>query len=158
MDLGGQKPERAKWDRIIAEGCKGVFYFVAVDEYDIFMPEDKNRSKLETSFQTWKELLTNPKLAEISIMLLLNKIDLLERNLATQGFDPILKRFPKFQGDKTKSGYLKFIKKMFVDAIPSTINTHYVSVFECCALDSHLMSDLFNEARAHILQRSLSTL
>lgn len=157
MDLGGQRPERAKWDRIIAEGCKGVFYFVAVDEFDAVTTEAKDKSKLMISLETWKDLLTNPKLADVSLILLFNKIDLLEEKLKN-GFDQVLEAFPNYSGAKTKEGYLKFVKKMYVDAIPQSINLDYVSAFNCCALDTNLMGNLFTEAKHHILQRSLQLL
>lgn len=157
MDLGGQRPERAKWDRIIADGCKAVFYFVAVDEYDTPTVEDKNKTKLEVSLQTWKDLLKNPQLANVSIILLLNKIDLLEKHLES-GFDSVTARFPKYSGAKTKEGFLKYVQQMYIDCIPQSINLDYVSCLNCCALDTKLMGSLFNEARSHILQRSLSTL
>jgi len=36
FDIGGQKPERAKWEQILAEhDFSSVLYFIAVDEFDV---------------------------------------------------------------------------------------------------------------------------
>lgn len=148
-DMGGHKPERAKWERVIADGCRALFFFVAVDEYDTPSPEDKEKTKLKLSMETWKGVLTNPKVANINIVLVFNKIDLLERNLAL-GFDAVLKQFPKYSGEKTKAGYLAFLKKQYFNLIPKSINMENVTHFNMCAIDAALSRKIFEDARQQI--------
>lgn len=66
--MGGQKPERAKWDRALELGVNGkpwaslqlshdrlgIFFFCSVEEFDIDSAEEKGKTKLEISFQIWK--------------------------------------------------------------------------------------------------------
>lgn len=151
--MGGQKPERAKWDRALSEGVKGIFYFVSIEEFNVPSAEEKGKTKFEVSIETWKELLANPKLAKVSIILLFNKMDLFEEKL--KNFSCILDQFPDYDGPKTKEGALEFLRAKFVDEVPETYNLDFISSFTCCALDTELMGKLFIEAKLHMLQRSL---
>jgi hypothetical protein len=80
----------------------------------------------------------------------------LEQRLADDGFDIIMERFPKYSGEKTKEGYLKFLENEYFKLIPDHINPDYVSTFPCCGLDTGLMGNLFLEAKNHILQRAIA--
>eukprot|EP01127_Copromyxa_protea_P000430 TRINITY_DN10358_c0_g1_i1.p1 TRINITY_DN10358_c0_g1~~TRINITY_DN10358_c0_g1_i1.p1 ORF type:complete len:364 (-),score=78.92 TRINITY_DN10358_c0_g1_i1:54-1076(-) len=155
IDMGGQRPERAKWEKVLADGVKGVFYFVALDEFNVPSTEEKGKTKLEVSLEAWKDLLTTAKLTNVSIILLFNKIDLLDEKLKT-GFSCVLDQFPNYKGEKTKDGFLDFIRDMFVGSVPDTYNLDFISNFVCCALDTALMGKLFTEAQEHIVRRALA--
>lgn len=154
VDMGGQRPERAKWDKALAEGTKGVFYFVSIEEFNVISTEEKDKTKLQVSLDTWKDLLANPLLANVSIILLFNKMDLFEAKLS-QGFSCVLDQFPDYEGEKTKDAAIDYIRSMFVDAVPEGYNLDFISSFVCCALDTALMGKLFTEAKQHIVRRSL---
>jgi len=157
IDMGGQKPERSKWDRVLGTGIKGVFFFAAVDEFNVPSLEEKGKTKLEVALDTWKDLLGNPKLASLSIILLMNKVDLIEAKLKAD-FSCFTTQFKDYKGEKTKEGALKYIEELFVNNMPKDFPTDYVSCFVCCALDTSLMGKLFEEAKAHIKARSLAVL
>lgn len=152
--MGGQRPERAKWDRALSDGVKGIFYFVSIEEFNVMSTEEKGKTKFEVSLETWKDLLTNPNLANVSIILLFNKMDLFEDKLSA-GFSSILDQFPEYSGEKTKNGAIEYFRGLFVDSIPDNYNLDFISTFVCCALDTDLMGKLFMEAKGHIVQRSL---
>lgn len=52
--MGGQKPERNKWDKALQAGLNGLFFFVSVEEFNTISVEDKTKTKLEISLATWK--------------------------------------------------------------------------------------------------------
>lgn len=152
--MGGQRPERAKWDKVLADGVKGVFFFVSVEEFNVPSVEEKGKTKLEVAVDTWKDLLSNPRLAEVSIILLLNKMDLFEEKL--RNFSCFVEQFPDYKGSKTKEAALEFVRAIFLDSIPDGYNLDCMSCFECCGLDTSLMGSLFAEAKQHIVRRTLA--
>jgi GTPase SAR1 family protein len=139
-DVGGQKPERAKWEAVIGENkFSAVIYFVATDEYDVNDDEkDFDRSKMELSRFIFKELVQSSVMSEsIPIILFLNRIDLLENRLLTpQGFTSFKETFPEYSGSNAKTKALEFIKSYYFAVVPNEgkgvtpIKCHYT-----CALD-----------------------
>lgn len=156
IDMGGQRPERAKWDRVLGT-VKGIFFFVSIEEYNVPSTEEKDKTKLDIALDTWKELLDNPKLASKSIILLLNKLDLMERKLG-EDFSSFTDTFPEYKGKKTTEAATQYIREIFVNSVPPSIDLEYVSIFECCALDTDLMGKLWEESRTHIRNRALLSL
>lgn len=47
IDVGGQLPERRKWDRIINQGLDAIIYFAALDEYNMVSAEDTKKHKMQ---------------------------------------------------------------------------------------------------------------
>lgn len=153
--MGGQWPERAKWERVLGT-VKGIFFFVSIEEYDVASSEEPGKTKLEIALETWKDVLQNPKLQNKSVILLLNKLDLPKR--LEESFSSFTDTFPNYKGTKSSQAACEFMRKMFVDAIPSDFNLDSVSIFECCALDTDLMGKLWTEAKTHLRNRAVMSL
>jgi guanine nucleotide-binding protein subunit alpha len=154
IDMGGQRPERAKWERAMSEGIRGVFFFVSSEEFDVDSTEEVGKTKFEIALATWRDLLTNPCMEHLSVFVLLNKIDLLEKKIKSD-FASFKARYPKYDGEKTPEGVLAFMKGLFLAEVPDTIRTEFVSIVNCCALDTSLMEEIFLEAKGHLLTRSV---
>jgi len=144
IDMGGQKPERTKWDLVLGSGVRGIFFFVAVDEYNTPCQEEKGKTKFEVSLETWADLLNNPKLLNLNIVLLLNKIDLIDAKLKLD-FSTFTKQFPKFKGEKTRDAALKYIEEQFFKVIPQDFPSENIACYHCCALDSELVERLLEQ-------------
>eukprot|EP01129_Flabellula_baltica_P006550 TRINITY_DN2464_c0_g1_i1.p1 TRINITY_DN2464_c0_g1~~TRINITY_DN2464_c0_g1_i1.p1 ORF type:complete len:257 (+),score=49.98 TRINITY_DN2464_c0_g1_i1:37-771(+) len=56
VDVGGQMPERMKWEQIMDEGCGAIIYFTALDEYNTISAEDTSCTKMNISVQVWEEV------------------------------------------------------------------------------------------------------
>lgn len=156
--MGGQRPERAKWDRALVDDIKAVFFFVSSEEFDVDATEEKGKTKLQIALDTWKHLLANHKLEDLLIFLLLNKVDLLESKL-NANFSSFAKAFPDYNGkDKTKEGALGHLKNVFLKSTPPGFKTERITCSPCCALDANLVENVFSDAKAQVLNRALSTL
>lgn len=152
VDMGGQKPERAKWDRALDLGVNGIFFFCSVEEFDIESTEEKGKTKLEISFSTWKELFDNEKvIGQLEIFLIFNKIDLLEQKLL-KDFRSFKKAYPDYKGEKTRKGALEYLERKFFDAIPDYF-TKPLTCLRCCALDPELVNDVFTFADTYMAKK-----
>jgi len=157
IDVGGQRPERVKWEAIITskESICGIIFFAALDEYNMMSTEDTSKTKMEISLQVFTDLLTSNTLQNrqhITILLFLNKIDLLEQKLQnTENREKFKEVFPNFT-DGVNSA-CDCVKEKFLSQFPEVkIHTHYI-----CALNTSLMADVFSAVRSTIFDARLNT-
>jgi len=157
IDVGGQRPERAKWEAIISskESVTGIIYFAALDEFNMVSTEDSSKTKMDISLEVFTELLSSQTLQDrpyITILLFLNKIDLLETKLQNEDDSAKFKEiFPEWkEGTKEACG---LVAAKFHRPFPDLkIHTHYI-----CALDTKLMEEVFTAVRTTIFDSRLST-
>eukprot|EP01127_Copromyxa_protea_P011672 TRINITY_DN2960_c0_g1_i1.p1 TRINITY_DN2960_c0_g1~~TRINITY_DN2960_c0_g1_i1.p1 ORF type:complete len:406 (-),score=120.17 TRINITY_DN2960_c0_g1_i1:56-1273(-) len=154
VDMGGQRPERAKWDRALELGVNGIFFFVSVEEFDIQSTEEKGKTKFEISLQTWKELFDNENVMnKLEVFLIFNKIDLLEKKLQ-KNFKAFQTAFPNYKGDKSRKNAMDHIERVFCKQIPEYFTKPFTCL-RCCALDPDLVGDVFNFADKYITEKVL---
>jgi len=160
-DVGGQKPERAKWEAVISENkFSAIIYFVATDEFDVKDDEkDFDRSKMEISRFIFKELIQSTIGENLPIILFLNRIDLLERRLLTpQGYTSFKESFPEYMGSNDKNKALEFIKSYYFAVLNeykpgAPIKCHYT-----CALDRDGMVVVWKIIRDFLVEQALKDL
>jgi len=159
IDVGGQKPERAKWESIITtkESVNAIIFFAALDEFNMTSSEDPNKTKMDISMQVFNELLSSDAVKtrpHITLLLFLNKIDLLTSKLHEEDDKEQFKKiFPNFQGSVESA--CDCVKLKFVAPFPDLqphIHAHYI-----CALDTHLMEEVFKAVRQTIFDNRLSS-
>jgi len=157
IDVGGQKPERAKWEFVISENkFAAVIYFVATDEYDVMDDEkDFDRSKIDISRFIFNELVNSQVVTDgVPIILFLNREDLLEKRLlAPQGFLSFKESFPEYLGPNDIRKALEYIKNYFLSVIKDnnkTIKYHYT-----CALDRDGMVVVWKIIRDFLVEQAL---
>jgi len=157
IDVGGQRPERSKWELIISskESVSGIIFFAALDEYNMMSTEDPTKTKMDISLQVFRELLSSQAIQDrpfITILLFLNKIDLLESKLENEEDSYKFKElFPNYT-DGTSSA-CECVKERFHNPFSDTkIHTHCI-----CALDTELMEEVFTAVRTTIFDSRLST-
>ncbi|CAL4122095.1 unnamed protein product [Meganyctiphanes norvegica] len=83
VDVGGQRSERRKWIHCF-ENVTSIIFLVALSEYDQILFESDNENRLEESLLLFRTIITYPWFQNSSIIIFLNKKDLLEekfRNL-----------------------------------------------------------------------------
>jgi hypothetical protein len=159
IDVGGQKPERVKWENIITTSdINAVIFFAALDEYNMISAEEPSKTKMEISLQTFNEVFTSEAIVsrpQITLLLFLNKIDLLKTKLKNnENREQFKEIFPDFEGnekDDEKDLVLacdcvnRKFRCNFLN--PDQIHTHYI-----CALDTSLMGIVFKTVRKTIFQ------
>jgi len=159
FDIGGQKPERAKWEVVLNEhSFASVIYFVASDEFDV-EDEDKEyqRTKLEISRLVFSEIVNSNMIAnDVPIILFINRKDLFtDRFKAEEGYKQFLATFPDYAGGNDEVAGLEFIRDLFLRSIndpsQSNIKHHFT-----CALDTESMVVVWRSVREKLLKNALS--
>lgn len=118
VDVGGQRSERRKWVRCF-EGVDGIFFVVSLVEAFQKMFEDTSVNRLRESLKLWRDIVGNPLFTHTPILLVLNKKDLLEKEIQTHpaAATAMMQRlFPDYTGGADSAAAATFIQARFGDA------------------------------------------
>ncbi|CAK9292235.1 unnamed protein product [Gordionus sp. m RMFG-2023] len=150
VDVGGQRSERRKWIHCF-ENVTSIMFLVALSEYDQVLVESDNENRMEESKALFRTIITYPWFQNSSVILFLNKKDLLEEKIV---HSHLADYFPDFDGPKRDAQAAReFILKMFVDLNPDTdkiIYSHFT-----CATDTENIRFVFAAVKDTILQLNL---
>ncbi|XP_076246623.1 G protein alpha q subunit isoform X5 [Calliopsis andreniformis] len=150
VDVGGQRSERRKWIHCF-ENVTSIIFLVALSEYDQILFESENENRMEESKALFKTIITYPWFKYSSIILFLNKKDLLEEKIM---YSHLVDYFPEYNGpQKNAKCAREFILQMFVDLNPDAdkiIYSHFT-----CATDTENIRFVFAAVKDTILQSNL---
>jgi len=150
VDVGGQRSERRKWIHCF-ENVTSIIFLVALSEYDQILFESDNENRMEESKALFKTIITYPWFQHSSVILFLNKKDLLEEKIM---YSHLMDYFPEYDGpQKDAITAREFILRMFVDLNPDTekiIYSHFT-----CATDTENIRFVFAAVKDTILQLNL---
>ena len=79
-DVGGSRTQRAAWTPYF-DDCDAIIFLAPISCFDERLAEDRRVNRLEDSFMLWKAVVSSKLLAKTSVVLFLNKCDLLEQKL-----------------------------------------------------------------------------
>ncbi|KAG6444206.1 hypothetical protein O3G_MSEX003240 [Manduca sexta] len=96
VDVGGQRSERRKWIHCF-ENVTSIIFLVALSEYDQILFESENENRMEESKALFKTIITYPWFQHSSVILFLNKKDLLEEKIM---YSHLVDYFPEYDGPK----------------------------------------------------------
>ncbi|XP_065187268.1 guanine nucleotide-binding protein G(olf) subunit alpha-like [Sycon ciliatum] len=94
FDVGGQRDERRKWIQCFND-VTAIIFVVACSSYNLVCREDGETNRLREALNLFKSIWNNRWLRTISVILFLNKQDLLEEKIAS-GQHPLVKYFEDF--------------------------------------------------------------
>uniref|UniRef100_A0A1A8GB17 Guanine nucleotide binding protein (G protein), q polypeptide n=1 Tax=Nothobranchius korthausae TaxID=1143690 RepID=A0A1A8GB17_9TELE len=94
VDVGGQRSERRKWIHCF-EKVTSIMFLVALSEYDQVLAESSNENRMEESMALFKTIITYKWFEKSSIILFLNKMDLLEEKIM---HSHLVDYFPEYDG------------------------------------------------------------
>ncbi|GJE86413.1 G-alpha-domain-containing protein [Phanerochaete sordida] len=80
-DVGGHRSLRAAWAPFF-DDMDAVLFLAPISCFDQVLEEDPLVNRLEDSVLLWKSIVSNPLLARTSLVLFLNKIDILQHKLS----------------------------------------------------------------------------
>jgi len=145
IDVGGQRPERAKWSIFLEQGVHAIVWFYALDEYNMKSLEDHTKTKFQISLEVWTELINEKISNKTSLLLFLNKKDLFSDKLQIkedrEAFHQVFPGLSKSNSNLEASCNL--VKKKFLSV--KTDEKRNVFVHITNALDTNLMKDVFAE-------------
>ncbi|VDP99138.1 unnamed protein product [Trichobilharzia regenti] len=150
VDVGGQRSERRKWIHCF-ESVTSIMFLVALSEYDQVLVESDNENRMEESKALFRTIITYPWFQESSVILFLNKKDLLEEKVL---YSHLVDYFPEYDGPQRDAEAARdFILKMFVELNPDPekiIYSHFT-----CATDTENIRFVFAAVKDTILQLNL---
>ncbi|KAM6182209.1 guanine nucleotide-binding protein subunit alpha-14-like [Erethizon dorsatum] len=150
VDVGGQRSERRKWIHCF-ESVTSIIFLVALSEYDQVLAECDNENRMEESKALFKTIITYPWFLNSSVILFLNKKDLLEEKIM---YSHLISYFPEYKGPKQDVKAARdFILKLYQDQNPDkekVIYSHFT-----CATDTENIRFVFTAVKDTILQLNL---
>eukprot|EP01125_Pyxidicula_operculata_P015860 TRINITY_DN5402_c0_g1_i2.p1 TRINITY_DN5402_c0_g1~~TRINITY_DN5402_c0_g1_i2.p1 ORF type:complete len:351 (-),score=74.54 TRINITY_DN5402_c0_g1_i2:166-1218(-) len=162
-DIGGQRPERAKWEQILKENNFGaVLYFVAADEFDVDDEDNDDEeengkfTKMEVSRYIFSELLNSGILPEsVPVVLFFNRRDMFEKRIKSPESQLSFKKtFPNFEGEITFEDSMDYLRDSFLSTKKEDNNSQII-VHYTCVLDVDSMVVVWQAVRDFLLRRGL---
>ncbi|KAG8511489.1 Guanine nucleotide-binding protein subunit alpha-12 [Galemys pyrenaicus] len=95
VNVGGQRSQHQKWFQSF-DGITSILFMVSSSEYDHVLMEDRRTNRLVESMNMFETIVNNELFFNVSIILFLNKMNLLVEKVKTVS---IKKHFPDFKGD-----------------------------------------------------------
>jgi guanine nucleotide-binding protein subunit alpha len=97
VDVGGSRSQRPTWAPFF-DDVDAIIFLAPISGFDQVLSEDKTVNRLEDSVLLWKAVCSNKLLANVDLVLFLNKCDLLEKKL-NSGIQ--LTKYVRSYGDRT---------------------------------------------------------
>jgi len=171
FDVGGQRDERRKWIQCFND-VTAIIFVAASSSYNMVLREDQAQNRLREALDLFRSIWNNRWLRNISVILFLNKQDLLEDKIKS-GRAKLEDYFPEFvhymippeaspeldQGadrEFTRAKY--FIRDNFLQISQSSAAQdkdhaqHHCYPHFTCAVDTENIRRVFNDCR-DIIQR-----
>jgi len=165
FDVGGQREERRKWIQCFND-VTAIIFVTACDSYNMMLYEDEGENRLRESLELFRNIWNNRWLRSISVILFLNKQDLLAEKIKSgrrlEAYFPEFARYAVSQGEPdkaepdddpevTRAKY--FIRDEFLRVSTATgENRHYCYPHFTCAVDTENIRRVFSDCR-DIIQR-----
>lgn len=164
FDVGGQRDERRKWIQCFND-VTAIIFVTACSSYNMVLREDPSQNRLRESLDLFKSIWNNRWLRTISVILFLNKQDLLAEKVRA-GKSRLDEYFPDFSryvtppdaatepGEDAEVVRAKyFIRDEFLRiSTASGDGKHYCYPHFTCAVDTENIRRVFNDCR-DIIQR-----
>ncbi|XP_037717458.1 G protein alpha q subunit isoform X5 [Drosophila suzukii] len=150
VDVGGQRSERRKWIHCF-ENVTSIIFLVALSEYDQILFESDNENRMEESKALFRTIITYPWFQNSSVILFLNKKDLLEEKIM---YSHLVDYFPEYDGPKQDHAAAKqFVLKKYLASNPDPERQCY-SHFTT-ATDTENIKLVFCAVKDTIMQNAL---
>lgn len=165
FDVGGQRDERRKWIQCFND-VTAIIFVVASSSYNMTLREDSSQNRLREALALFETIWNNRWLKTISVILFLNKQDLLREKIMA-GRSKLEDYFPEFAEytnmpeqknieeeepkEVTRAKY--FIRDQFLGISTKSGDTkHYVYPHFTTAIDTRNVKRVFDDCR-DIIQR-----
>ncbi|KAF1385751.1 hypothetical protein PFLUV_G00111040 [Perca fluviatilis] len=155
VDVGGQKSERRKWIHCF-ENVTSLIFLASLSEYDQVLEERETINRMHESLALFYTTIHSPWFLNTSIILFLNKTDILADKVLTSDLQ---KYFPSFTGKRHDAEDAKnYIRKMYEQQATNrdnrdewkTLYPHFT-----CATDTSNIRRVFSDVKDTVLLKSL---
>jgi hypothetical protein len=134
-DVGGQKNERGKWERIDAE-VRGVIFCVSFADFDKPMFEElpNKVARIVDAINIFAEVVHRPKFAAAPIFFIANKFDMFTEKVTKT--DCFVRVFPEYHGDPHDvKAAAEFLTRKFLDRAEPRSDAQPIIMFRQSSLE-----------------------
>ncbi|KAI3353357.1 hypothetical protein L3Q82_019892, partial [Scortum barcoo] len=151
VDVGGQRSQRQKWFQCF-DGITSILFMVSSSEYDQVLMEDRRTNRLVESMNIFETIVNNKLFLNVSIILFLNKTDLLVEKIRTVD---IRKNFTEFRERPTCR--LEDVQAFLVQSFSRKRRNRGKPLFHhfTTAVDTENIRFVFHAVKDTILQENL---
>ncbi|PWN46182.1 G-alpha-domain-containing protein [Ceraceosorus guamensis] len=115
-DVGGSRSQRVFWASFF-EDARAIIFLAPVSAFDQKLIEEPRMNRIDDSLELFASIVSNPLLLKVSLILFLNKIDVLERKLAA-GIQ-VSRYFPEYDGPDDFEQVWRFFRTKFREVLAS---------------------------------------
>ncbi|MCI4384243.1 hypothetical protein PGIGA_G00036750 [Pangasianodon gigas] len=154
VDVGGQRSERRRWFECF-DSVTSVLFLASSSEFDQVLMEDRQTNRLMESLNIFDTIVNNRVFSKASIILFLNKTDLLEEKVKTVS---IADYFPDFTGEPHN---LADVQKFLVECFRGKRREQQVKPFYhhfTTAINTENIRLVFRDVKDTILHENLKQL
>jgi guanine nucleotide-binding protein G(i) subunit alpha len=150
IDVGGQRAERRKWVHFY-EGVVAMIYVAALDEWDVVLPEDPKKMRMEESLEVFESMINHEWFQQTPWILFLNKKDLFEHKLKHSDMS---KTYSDYKGGNDFTAGVEFVKQKYLKQV-KTRSPDDVYVHVTCALDTNQVKFVFDSVMDWIFRKRM---
>ena len=153
VDVGGQRSQRQKWYQCF-QNVTCILFIVASSEFDQVLFEDRKTNRLVESCAIFETIVNNKAFENISIILFLNKKDLLEEKIRKVSIGHY---FEEFRGNPQQ---LEEVQEFELSLFSSRVQERTRSFYHhfTTAVDTENIRTVFKVAKKTILDENISAL
>jgi len=166
VDVGGQRTQRQKWFQCF-ESVTSILFMASTSEYDQVLLEDRRTNRVQESRNIFDTIINNRIFERISVILFLNKIDLLVQKVhhsdihhyfpEFEDIEKVAKHSPGYRGNpKSVEDVKRFLLSYFLSAKRYSERAlyHHFTV----AVDTNNIKIVFKDVKDSILKKNLDAL
>ncbi|GBB91613.1 hypothetical protein RclHR1_00190026 [Rhizophagus clarus] len=121
-DVGGHRSQRHFWAPYF-DDVNAIIFMAAISSFDQTLEEAPNVNRMEDAIQLFKSICNHVMFVNTSIILFLNKIDILKHKLT---YIKLKDYFPDYEGDNKFQSVAKFFQKTFINCNENSEKHIYV--------------------------------
>ena len=147
-DVGGQKSERSKWNKVMNE-VGGIIFCVSLAEYDKPCFEEENIHRMDDALDTFKGITHNPQFQQSPFFLIFNKQDMFEEKI--KNTDSFVKFYPDYSGDPhDPKACQEYIIQKFIEVSNPPNDYRPIKIYTQSSLDSAQVVNNINQICKYI--------
>jgi len=153
VDVGGQRSQREKWFQCFEE-VTSILFLTSSSEFDQVLLEERSMNRLLESLNIFDVIINNKTFVKVSIILFLNKTDLLEEKIKRSN---IQHWFQSFGGNPEN---LEDVQHFLVSLFHARKRDEKRLLFHhfTTAIDTDNIKKVFEDVRDTILHKNIETL
>ncbi|CAE6441827.1 unnamed protein product [Rhizoctonia solani] len=153
-DVGGARSQRLRWAPYF-QAVNAIIFLAPISPFNQTLAEDPRMNRVKDSLLLWQEICKNRVLEKVSIVLFLNKCDLLKAKLAS-GVQ-FKKYMTSYQGPNEWIPVAEFLRSKFDDVYrANTTGKRSLYIHQTSVIDSRTTQKIIQDVREQIMKEALA--